>query len=130
MAEKTVLYKFNLKPGHCVEVGGFIPKGCTRFSINLGKDEKNLVLHFNPRFDEHKIILNSRVDNVFGEELKESVFPYQEGSDIMVCFLFQQDKITIELGTGSILSFPLRFPIEEISYLSLVNLQLKSLTLN
>ncbi|XP_077323567.1 galectin-1-like [Lithobates pipiens] len=129
MADNTaVLYNFSLKPGHSVEVGGFIPGGCTRFSINLGKDEKNLVLHFNPRFDERKIILNSMVNDVFGEELKESVFPFQEASDIMVCFQFEQDKITIQLPTGNPFSFPVRFPIEVISYLSLVDLQLKSIT--
>ncbi|PIO15166.1 hypothetical protein AB205_0203590, partial [Aquarana catesbeiana] len=58
------------------------------FSINLGKDEKNLVLHFNPRFDvlkdDRMIVLNSMVDNVYGEELRESFFPFQEGSDTTV----------------------------------------------
>ncbi|XP_077330571.1 galectin-1-like [Lithobates pipiens] len=111
-----------------MEVGGFIPEGCKRFSINLGKDEKNIVLHFNPRFDERKIILNSMVDDVYGEELKESVFPFQEGSDITVYFQFEQDTITIHLPTGNPLSFPVRFPIEVISFLSLVDLQLKSIT--
>ncbi|XP_077330635.1 galectin-1-like [Lithobates pipiens] len=129
MADNTVvLYNFSLKPGHSVEVGGFIPEGCKRLSINLGKDEKNIVLHFNPRFDERKIILNSMVDDVYGEELKESVFPFQEGSDITVYFQFEQDMITIHLPTGNPLSFPVRFPIEVISYLSLVDLQLKSIT--
>ncbi|XP_077330618.1 galectin-1-like [Lithobates pipiens] len=129
MADNTVvLYNFSLKPGHSVEVGGFIPEGCKRFSINLGKDEKNIVLHFNPRFDERKIILNSMVDDVYGEELKESVFPFQEGSDITVYFQFEQDMITIHLPTGNPLSFSVRFPIEVISYLSLVDLQLKSIT--
>ncbi|XP_077330633.1 galectin-1-like [Lithobates pipiens] len=129
MADNTVvLYNFSLKPGHSVEMGGFIPEGCKRFSINLGKDEKNIVLHFNPRFDERKIILNSMVDDVYGEELKESVFPFQEGSDITVYFQFEQDMITIHLPTGNPLSFPVRFPIEVISYLSLVDLQLKSIT--
>ncbi|XP_077330630.1 galectin-1-like isoform X2 [Lithobates pipiens] len=124
----AVLYNFSLKPGHSMEVGGFIPEGCKRFSINLGKDEKNIVLHFNPRYDERKIILNSMVDDVYGEELKENVFPFQEGSDITVYFQFEQDMITIHLPTGNPLSFPVCFPIEVISYLSLVDLQLKSIT--
>ncbi|XP_077323566.1 galectin-1-like [Lithobates pipiens] len=133
MADNTVfLYNFSLKPGHCVEVGGFIPEGCKRFYINLGKDEKNLALHFNPRFDDRgdnrKIILNSMVDDVYGEELREKFFPFQEGSDTTVCFQFEQDKITIQLPTGNPLSFAVRFPIEEISYLSVVDLQLKSIT--
>ncbi|XP_073447530.1 galectin-1-like [Aquarana catesbeiana] len=128
-----ILYKFSLKPGHSIEVKGLIPEGCIQFAINLGTDEKNYVLHFNPRFDYSQdkkiIILNSMVDDVFGEEQRESCFPFQEGSDTTVCFQFEQDKIIIELPTGNPLSFPVRFPIEEISYLSLRNLQLKSITL-
>ncbi|PIO22735.1 hypothetical protein AB205_0159090 [Aquarana catesbeiana] len=75
------------------------------------------------------IILNSMVDDVFRAEERESFFPFQEGSDDTVCFHFGQDKIIIELSTGNPLSFPVRFPIEVISYLSVVDLQLKSITL-
>ncbi|CAI9606690.1 unnamed protein product, partial [Staurois parvus] len=71
-----------------------------------------------------------RDNNVWGEELRESFFPFQEGSDITVCFQFEQDKITILLSTRNPLSFPLRFPIEVISYLAMRGLQLKSITLN
>ncbi|XP_040216065.1 galectin-1-like [Rana temporaria] len=131
--QAIVLYNFNLKPGHSVEVGGFIPKDCKRFSINLGKGEKNVVLHFNPRFealkDDHKIILNSMVGDVYGEERRESFFPFQEGSDTTVSFQFEKEKIIIQLPTGNPLSFPIRFPIEAISYLSVEDLQLKSITL-
>ncbi|CAI9534636.1 unnamed protein product, partial [Staurois parvus] len=78
-----VLNNFGLKPGHCVEVEGFIPEGFKQFSIDLGTDAKNLVLHFNPRFDalgdKHKIILNSMVDNVWGAEHRKSFFPSRRG---------------------------------------------------
>ncbi|PIO28895.1 hypothetical protein AB205_0041800, partial [Aquarana catesbeiana] len=129
----VVFFNFSLKPGHCVEVEGFIPEDCKRFSINLGTDEKNLVIHFDPRFDYHGakriIALNSLKDGVLGTELRETVFPFQEGSDTMVCFQFEQDKIIVLLPAGNHFSFPVRFPIEEISYLSMRNLQPKSITL-
>ncbi|CAI9549989.1 unnamed protein product, partial [Staurois parvus] len=70
-------------PGHSVEVEGFIPEDCKVFAINLGTDGKNFVLHFNPRFDhlgvKGMLILNSKVDNVWGQEQRESFFPFQEG---------------------------------------------------
>ncbi|CAI9585506.1 unnamed protein product [Staurois parvus] len=54
----------------------------------MGIDQKNLVLHFNPRFDargdKQKIILNSKRDSVWGAEKRESVFPFKEGSDTKV----------------------------------------------
>ncbi|XP_073447543.1 galectin-1-like [Aquarana catesbeiana] len=127
------LNNFVFKPGHSVEVVGFIPKDCKRFVINFGKDENNLVLLFEPRFDfsvdKHKIVLNSMVDGVWGEEQRESFFPFQEGTDTTVGFQFEEDKIIIELNHLKPLTFSARFPIEEISYLSVKELQAKSITL-
>ncbi|PIO16263.1 hypothetical protein AB205_0145370 [Aquarana catesbeiana] len=68
-------------------------------------------------------------DGVYGEEQRETVFPFQDGSDTMVCFKYEQDKILVQLPAGKHFSFPIRFPIEEISYLSVVELQLKSIIL-
>ncbi|XP_073447420.1 galectin-1-like [Aquarana catesbeiana] len=134
MADNTFyLYNFSLKPGHCVEVEGFIPKDTIRFFINLGTDEKNLAIHIDARFNylgyKRTIALNSMKDGVFEKELRETVFPFQDGSDTMICFQFEQDKIIIILPAGKPLSFPLRFPIEEISYLAIAYLQPKSITL-
>ncbi|XP_073447412.1 galectin-1-like [Aquarana catesbeiana] len=134
MADKTIyFYNFSLKRGHCVEVEGFIPEDCKEFFINLGTDIKNFVIHFDVRIDyrgyKRVIILNSFKDGVFGEEQKETVFPFQVGTDTKVCFQFEQDKIIILLPAGNHFSFPVRFPIEEISYFEMGHLQLKSITL-
>ncbi|XP_073447421.1 galectin-1-like isoform X1 [Aquarana catesbeiana] len=132
-ANILTLNNFVVKPGHSVEVEGFIPKDCKVFAINFGKDENNLVLHFAPRFDhlgyKNTIALNSMVDGVWGEEQRESFFPFQEGTDTTACFKFEKDKIIIELNHLKPLTFLARFPVEEISYLSVRELQAKSITL-
>nr|DBA32236.1 TPA: hypothetical protein GDO54_000044 [Pyxicephalus adspersus] len=80
----VIVNNLNLKPGQSIEVKGFIPENCKHFSINLGKDSENLLLHFNPRFNHHadirKIICNSAENNVWGKEQRENVFPFKEGS--------------------------------------------------
>ncbi|CAI9604008.1 unnamed protein product [Staurois parvus] len=75
------------------------------------------------------IVMNSMVDNVWGEEQEGKFLPLPEGIGHMVSFLFALDKITIQLPTGNPFTFPVRFTIEEISYLAVRNLQLKSITL-
>ncbi|CAI9585507.1 unnamed protein product [Staurois parvus] len=99
----------------------------------MGIDQKNLVLHFNPRFDangdKQKIILNSKQDSVWGAEKRESFFPFEDGSDIKVCFKFEQDKITIKLSDGKSFSFPVRFPILRISYLAVQGFQVMAHTI-
>lgn len=122
---------FCIRPGSSVEVEGFIPHGCKWFAINLGKDGYNFVIHFSARFDDHgdksTIALNSLVGNVWGTEQKESFFPFQMGSDTKVSFTFQPGRISIQLPIGSPLSFPVRLPIEKISYVSVEHLQFKSI---
>ncbi|XP_077307095.1 galectin-1-like [Lithobates pipiens] len=131
MADKALC---SIRPGHCVEVEGFIPHGCKRFNINLGKNNNsNIVIHFDARFDhlgdKGKIVMNSVKDGVFGNEQREGFFPFQMGSHTKVCFTFEKDKILIQLPAGSPLSFPIRFPITEITYVSVEELEAKSITL-
>ncbi|CAI9595353.1 unnamed protein product, partial [Staurois parvus] len=92
--------------------GGLHSEGCRKFFINLGKDAKNFEVHFDIRFDfqgeKHILALNSMEDGVWGVEQRKRIFPFQEGSDTVVCFQLELDKITIQLP-----SFPVRFAIEE-----------------
>ncbi|PIO30653.1 Galectin-1 [Aquarana catesbeiana] len=132
-ADGVVLNHLNLQSGHCVEVKAIIPEGCKGFAINLGKDHKNYLLHFNARFDlhgdTHKIVCNSKEDNAWGVEQRESFFPFQEGSETSICFKYDKDKINVQLSSGENFSFPARFPSDVISFLSLEGIQLKCLTL-
>ncbi|XP_073447711.1 galectin-1-like [Aquarana catesbeiana] len=128
MADKAI------RPGFHVDVEGFIPHGCKRFTINLGKDNgRNLVIHFDARFDSGgdrgKIVLNSMIGGTWGNEQKEGYFPFQTGSSTKVSFTFEQDKITVRLPSGSPFSFPIRFPISQITYVSVDELESKSITL-
>ncbi|XP_040214662.1 galectin-1-like [Rana temporaria] len=122
-----------IRLGSQVEVEGFIPHGCKRFFINMGKDSNNKVIHFDVRFDyladQRKIVLNSMKDGVRGSEQREGFFPFQEGSDTKVSFTFENDKIIIQLPSGNPLSFPIRFPITDITFVSVVELETKSITL-
>lgn len=61
-----------------------MPPAPPSFVLNLGKDSDNLCLHFNPRFEAHgdvnTIVCNSKVGGAWGEEHRESTFPFLPGS--------------------------------------------------
>ncbi|XP_068108986.1 galectin-1-like [Hyperolius riggenbachi] len=130
--EGVVLHNLHLKPNQCVEVKGFIPGDSKGFAVNLGKDCDNFALHFNARFDQHgdtnKIVCNSKEANAWGAEQREDDFPFQQGAETTVCFSFQGDNIITRMSSGAQFTFPVRFPVDEISYVSLDGLQFKSLT--
>ncbi|KAF5911970.1 hypothetical protein HPG69_009926 [Diceros bicornis minor] len=92
------------------------------FALNLGKDNDNLCLHFNPRFNMHgdtnTIVCNSRDGGAWGAEQRESAFPFQPGSVVEVCISFDQADLTIKLPDGYSFKFPNRLSLEAINYLS------------
>ncbi|KAM4722401.1 galectin-1-like [Rhinophrynus dorsalis] len=132
-AAGVVMNNLNLKQGHCVEIKGLIPNDAKGFVINLGKDPSTFVLHFNPRFDHHgdikKIVCNSREGDSWGTEQRETAFPFQQGAEAMVCFEYLGDKFVVKLSNGQEFTFPVRMPLDTISFLSMEGIELKTITL-
>ncbi|KAG8436288.1 hypothetical protein GDO86_007409, partial [Hymenochirus boettgeri] len=103
------------------------------FAVNLGKDSSNYVVHLNPRFDYQgdakKIICNSKEENCWGKEQRETAFPFQQGAETTICFEYQADHLKIKLSDGQDFSFPIRMPLDTISFLAMDGIELKSLCL-
>nr|ACQ58967.1 Galectin-1 [Anoplopoma fimbria] len=123
----------NLHKGHRVEVRGRIAKGTNRFAVDLGTDSRNLICHCNPRFeysvDKNTIVLNSKQNDAWDIEKKETAFPFKSGSETMLIFDFE-DCITVHLPDGKEIPFTCRFPIEVINYLALNNIELISISVH
>ncbi|XP_068107642.1 galectin-1-like [Hyperolius riggenbachi] len=128
----VLMTNLQLKQGQSVEVKGFIPQDAKYFAVTMGKDASNLALFFGARFESHgdinKIILNSRQANSWGAEVKEDSFPFWQGAETTVCFTFYGYKITTCLPSGEQITFPLRFEMDKISYVSMESFHLKSFT--
>ncbi|KAE8611617.1 hypothetical protein XENTR_v10012525 [Xenopus tropicalis] len=134
MAAGIVMNNFSLKQGHCLELKGLIPKDAKSFAINLGKDSSNYVLHFNPRFDHQgdnkKIICNSKEENCWGKEQRETAFPFQQGAETSICFEYQADHLKVKLSDGQEFTFPIRMPLDTITFLCMDGIELKSFSLH
>ncbi|XP_053324948.1 galectin-1-like [Spea bombifrons] len=132
--EGVVLNNLNLKQGHCLELKGLLAKDAKGFCVNLGKDPSNIVIHFNPRFDQHGdsnvIVCNSKEADAWGTEQRSTSFPFTLGNENTVCFEHQGDKLKIKLSNGEDFTFPIRMAADSISFLSLEGIELKSLALH
>ncbi|KAL3989685.1 Galactoside-binding lectin family protein [Acanthocheilonema viteae] len=62
-----------------------IPKG-ERFEVNFIAKNGDILFHFNPRFKEKKVIRNTKIGDVWGEEEREGTFPFKKdvGTDIVI----------------------------------------------
>uniref|UniRef100_A0A7N4PNW3 Galectin n=1 Tax=Sarcophilus harrisii TaxID=9305 RepID=A0A7N4PNW3_SARHA len=113
-----------LEPGILFKITGYIPDGnvspIPRFHINVGKDEFNLGLHFNPRFnyynDQKVIFYNSKVKDQWGEEQRDYHFPYSDLSTVSI--IFEEKEFRIRLHDGYEFTFPNRLNLKVIDYIA------------
>ncbi|KAK0137043.1 Galectin-2 [Merluccius polli] len=111
----------NLKVGDQLRVKGFVPAGADRFIINLGTGERDLALHFNPRFQVHGmalVVCNDLTAGHWGEEKRQHCPVICSGQNIKMVFKLTGDRFRVELPDGQEVDFPNRRGIQVISYVS------------
>nr|XP_020837938.1 galectin-1-like [Phascolarctos cinereus] len=90
------------------------------FTIDMGKNSNNLALHFSIRFDfgydQNHIVFNTMVDGKFGQEVRETHFPFQKGTTVEICIEFEGNFFLVRLPDGHYLNFPNRTEATNIDY--------------
>ncbi|GFR76739.1 galectin [Elysia marginata] len=86
---------FPLSDGADIIVKGVVNNEPHRFSINLGSGTDvsgDVLLHFNPRFDQNEVVRNHNQDG-WGEEEKEGDFPFAAGAPYELKFVVKDKYI-------------------------------------
>uniref|UniRef100_A0A2D4KUH9 Galectin n=2 Tax=Micrurus paraensis TaxID=1970185 RepID=A0A2D4KUH9_9SAUR len=113
-----------IRSGTCIKVKAKVDVDAQSFAINLGQNESELVLHFNPRFDSQgdvkTIICNSKTCGEWGEEIRQSAFPFQQGEEFKLFVCFDAQQILVKMQKGEELLFPNRLEIDTAEYFSIV----------
>uniref|UniRef100_A0A7N4NME0 Galectin n=1 Tax=Sarcophilus harrisii TaxID=9305 RepID=A0A7N4NME0_SARHA len=121
--QEMAAYKMFLRYGTCIKIVGDIPRDAKHYMINLGEDEFNIALHFNPRFNYQnnikKIICNSKSDGIWGKELKENDFPFVPGTTAEVRPQNQTNGFKVRLPDGFEFTFPNRLKLQTLNYLEI-----------
>jgi len=66
-------------PGKKVTISGFPDDKCKRFCINFLNSKKDIVFHFNPRFDEKVVVRNTYIGGAWGKtEAREGGMPMEK----------------------------------------------------
>ncbi|XP_004451663.1 galectin-2-like [Dasypus novemcinctus] len=116
MSEKFEITNMAVKLGTTLKIKGNVAKDADRFVINLGCGPEKLGLHFNPRFSESTIVLNSK-DGKWGTELRENHLCFSPGSEIKVTVKFESDGFKVTLLDGHQFTFPNRLGHSQLTYL-------------
>ncbi|CAJ0581801.1 unnamed protein product, partial [Mesorhabditis spiculigera] len=75
---ETGLAGDGIAPGKRLVITGLPEKKAKRFHINLLKQNGDIALHFNPRFDEKAVVRNSLIANEWGNEEREGKLPFEK----------------------------------------------------
>ncbi|XP_072512100.1 16 kDa beta-galactoside-binding lectin-like [Notamacropus eugenii] len=127
--------RLNIQPGVCVKVKGDILANASGFGINLGKDEENIALHFNPRFnifhDQSIIILNSKTEGVWGTEQREPFFPLKQNTTSEISITFEGERFLVNVDNKLTISFPNRLGLKQVDFMAVRgDFQVRSLVFN
>uniref|UniRef100_A0A8R1Y7B3 Galectin n=1 Tax=Onchocerca volvulus TaxID=6282 RepID=A0A8R1Y7B3_ONCVO len=84
-----------LLPGKSLHITGMPDKRSKRFNINLLKQNGDIALHFNPRFDEKVVVRNALIGGVWGKEERGGKLPFEK--DRMFDLQFQNEDSAIQI---------------------------------
>ncbi|XP_044535043.1 galectin-1-like [Gracilinanus agilis] len=103
------------------------------FVINLGQDHDTIGCHFDARFnrfnDRNIAVCNYKKEDGWGNEQKDSNFPFQPGTLTKVSLYFEKSAFRVILPNGHEIQFPNRLNLDTINLLEVkADIELKSLT--
>ncbi|XP_013876354.1 lectin, galactoside-binding, soluble, 2a [Austrofundulus limnaeus] len=105
--------------GQTLTVVGVAKPDATNFEVNIGPNEQDIILHFNPRFnahgDENAVVCNSFEGGSWCEEVRPDGFPFQQGEEFKIAIEFTPAEFIVSLTDGSTFSFPNRTGAETCS---------------
>uniref|UniRef100_A0A674B3N3 Galectin n=1 Tax=Salmo trutta TaxID=8032 RepID=A0A674B3N3_SALTR len=121
MPMELELKHVELRAGDQFKVQGRIMDAAERFQIDLGCDEDDLALHFNPRFNDDTdgtvLVCNSKIAGCWGDEKREIHNPLQRGSTFKIVLKLMGDMFEVEMPDGQEIMFPNREGLDVITYI-------------
>ncbi|XP_006865336.1 PREDICTED: 32 kDa beta-galactoside-binding lectin-like [Chrysochloris asiatica] len=102
--------------GKTLRIKGKLSNDVDQVAINLGQSAEKRNLHFNPRFKESYIVLNS-FNGGWGEEIRVPINCFGPGSEVTFHITFQKHQFEIMLPNDNVVTFPNRMDNCQLSYL-------------
>ncbi|XP_007524079.1 galectin-7-like [Erinaceus europaeus] len=119
--------------GGVVKIRGTVPQFSDRFIVDLmcsmGQDP-DIALHFNPRFDQNKVVFNIRKNGSWGTEEFGQGFPFRHGQAFEIMIIADQQGFKVVIGDQKYHHFRYRIPLSEVSRLGVSgNVMLESVNI-
>ncbi|MBZ3884554.1 Galectin-9 [Sciurus carolinensis] len=93
-----------------------------RFAVNLqtGFSDKDIALHFNPRFEEGGyVVCNTKQRGCWGPEERKMQMPFQKGKPFELCFLVQSSEFKVMVNKNFFVQYAHRVPFHRVDTISI-----------
>lgn len=107
------LFQFdNFGPGRSIRLRGIAPDN-GNFVVNIfsGSNPHDILLHFNPRFDERCVVRNSRLAGSWGPEERHGKLVFKQGKKFNIMVTAQPDCFLVMVDDEEFCRFRYRFPL-------------------
>ncbi|XP_028934871.1 galectin-3 [Ornithorhynchus anatinus] len=108
----TVPYELPLQTGFMprtmITIVGTVNPQANRLALDFKKGPNDVVFHFNPRFNEDNkrvIVCNSKLDNNWGREERQSTFPFEAGKPFKIMVLCETDHFKVAVNDAHLLQY-------------------------
>ncbi|XP_051857288.1 galectin-1-like [Antechinus flavipes] len=123
MSQEIFVENMKLPIGSRVNILGRIQPNAKLFRINLGKDELDIGLHFNPRFKPHYpdnvIVCNNAKRGIWCQEVREKNSYFAPGDTVSISIFFDGKEFLINMPNNHQMTFPNRLDLEEIDFMAI-----------
>ncbi|KAL1780626.1 galectin-3 [Sigmodon hispidus] len=107
-----------ITPRMLITIMGTVKPNANRITLNF-KRGNDIAFHFNPRFNENNrrvIVCNTKQDNNWGREERQSTFPFESGRPFKIQVLVEPDHFKVAVNDAHLLQYSHRMKnLREIS---------------
>ncbi|XP_053449043.1 galectin-3 [Nycticebus coucang] len=107
----TVPYNLPLpggvRPRMLITILGTVKPNANRITLDF-KRGNDIAFHFNPRFNEDNrrvIVCNTKLDNMWGKEERQMVFPFESGKPFKIQVLAEPDHFKVAVNDAHLLQY-------------------------
>jgi len=111
MSEEIGVVKFSI--GQAIQAV-YANSSDGRIGLDLTDTSGNIVFHFNPRFEDKVLVLNSKIDGKWGNEERPTGYNFDPQKYYTVDFLATEAYITISLDGKPFYDYKHRLPITSV----------------
>ncbi|XP_059770259.1 galectin-3 [Balaenoptera ricei] len=109
-------------PRMLITILGTVKPNANRLALDF-KTGNDVAFHFNPRFNEDNrrvIVCNSKLNNNWGKEERQTVFPFESGKPFKIQVLVEADHFKVAVNDAHLLQYSHRVKnLREISKLGI-----------